>query len=214
MGFIFKAEGRTRFKTANAAGCSKKVSSKAGFDAKQKKQLKVFPQIKYPFMKQNVPNGKRWEKVKIPVWATFWKAVFRFSLSMNYKSISLWGGSTEAMKVHFPQIAGNTFQSSTSLHREVNRKGSRCLHQACLGGQVCLTKGGGRLPPRSSAPSHATVQPQHWVPFSSREHDFRLGFPALKPTHNLVLSHLMDFKQPGSLLVPNAYVFPNAFSLN
>lgn len=40
----------------------KKVSSKAGFDAKQKKQLKVFPQIKYPFMKQKVPmekDGKR-----------------------------------------------------------------------------------------------------------------------------------------------------------
>lgn len=44
--------------------------------------------------------------------------------------------------------------------------------------------------------------------------DFRLGFPALKPTHNLVLLHLMDFKQSGSLLVPNAYEFPNVFSLN
>lgn len=63
MGFIFKAEGRTWLKTANAAGCyikkKKKKSSLAGFDAKQKKQLKVFPQIKYPFMKQKFLNEKR-----------------------------------------------------------------------------------------------------------------------------------------------------------
>lgn len=44
--------------------------------------------------------------------------------------------------------------------------------------------------------------------------DFKIGFPALKPTHNLVLLHLMDLKQSGSLLVPNAYAFLNVFSLN
>lgn len=37
----------------------KKKSPLAGFDAKQKKQLKVFPQIKYPFMKQKFLNEKR-----------------------------------------------------------------------------------------------------------------------------------------------------------
>lgn len=44
--------------------------------------------------------------------------------------------------------------------------------------------------------------------------DFKIGFPALKPTHDLVLLHLMDLKQSGSLPVPNAYAFLHVFSLN
>lgn len=51
----------------------------AGFDAKQKKQLKVFPQIKYPFMTQKFLNGKRC-KQKSWCWQLFEKLSFGFHL--------------------------------------------------------------------------------------------------------------------------------------
>lgn len=41
--------------------------------------------------------------------------------------------------------------------------------------------------------------------------DFKIGFPAPKPAHNLVLLHLMGLKHSGSLLVPNAYAFLHVF---
>lgn len=54
-------------------------------------------------------QSPQWENmyVKILVQATFWEAAFRFSFSMNYKSISMllsYGGSREAMKVQLPQV--------------------------------------------------------------------------------------------------------------
>lgn len=44
-------------------------------------------------------------------------------------------------------------------------------------------------------------------PLLSGNTDFKIGFPAPKPTCSLVLLHLMGLKHTSFLLVPDAYAF-------
>lgn len=61
---------------------------------------------------------------------------------------------------------------------------------------------------RDLLPSCATMQP---LLSAIGNTNFKIRFPAPKPTHNIVLLHLMGLKHSGSLLVPSAYAFLHVF---
>lgn len=76
------------------------------------------------------------------------------------------------------------------------------------------TEGGGAFPPGALLPTMLPCSRCAGFLSATGNIDFKIVFPALKSMYNLVLLHLMDLKQSGSLLAPVAYAFLNAFSLN